>query len=248
MRKAALVGHLDYLGLALTLEASPPRSGEGALLLKLSRANALGRFSDCLEFYEVERERTGAPSPAVDAVIGRLGGERLMAKLRAEPEAARRYPSAVARLGALVEQEPGERLEGALDRFLERVALSKSQGAEVDPRRVNLLTLHSTKGLEFSRVYVVGVEDEQLPGWMRSDDDPEIQVQEARRLLYVGMTRAKDRVVLTRADRRAGKPGGGSRFLEEMDLTPERVVTTPELAEPVEAGLGDASQKEIEFE
>jgi DNA helicase-2/ATP-dependent DNA helicase PcrA len=95
----------------------------------------------------------------------------------------------------------------------------------VDPHRVNLLTLHSTKGLEFSRVYVVGVEDEQIPGFFDRDRDQEAQVQEARRLLYVGMTRAKDRLVLTRVDRRGGRAGGGSRFLEEMRLDIERPET-----------------------
>ena len=47
------------------------------------------------------------------------------------------------------------------------------------------------------------------------DDFPE-----ARRTLYVGMTRARDRLVLTRADQRDGKPSGGSRFLEELELVP----------------------------
>jgi DNA helicase-2/ATP-dependent DNA helicase PcrA len=81
-----------------------------------------------------------------------------------------------------------------------------------------LLTLHSTKGLEFSRVYVVGVEDHQLPGWKTLEDDDAAAIQEARRLLYVGMTRAKDRLVLTRATRRAGISTGGSLFLLEAGL------------------------------
>ena len=55
-------------------------------------------------------------------------------------------------------------MTGSIEKFLDVVALSTSQGVSVDPQRVNLLTLHSTKGLEFSRVYVVGVEDRQLPG------------------------------------------------------------------------------------
>jgi len=104
--------------------------------------------------------------------------------------------------------------------MLERVALSTSDGVEADPHRVNLLTLHSTKGLEFSRVYVVGVEDFQIPGYYATVDKREDEIQEARRLLYVGMTRAKDRLVLTRAAERGGKPSGDSRFLEEIGLEP----------------------------
>ncbi|HEY2806718.1 MAG TPA: 3'-5' exonuclease, partial [Gemmatimonadales bacterium] len=134
-----------------------------------------------------------------------------------------RYPEAVARLDALVDQRPGEVLQEAIGRFLERVALSASKDVDVESHRVNLLTLHSTKGLEFSRVYIVGVEDEQMPGWVAKDDDPEFAKQESRRLLYVGMTRARERLVLTRVDRRNGKPGGGSAFLDEMGVVPERL-------------------------
>jgi DNA helicase-2/ATP-dependent DNA helicase PcrA len=84
---------------------------------------------------------------------------------------------------------------------------------------VNLLTLHSTKGLEFSRVYVVGVEDAQLPGGSPTHGATPAEIEEARRLLYVGMTRTKDRLVMTRVETRAGKPTRGHRFLDEMGLT-----------------------------
>jgi superfamily I DNA/RNA helicase len=65
----------------------------------------------------------------------------------------------------------------------------------------------------------VGVEDYQIPGYYATVDRREDEIQEARRLLYVGMTRAKDRLVLTRVDQRFGRDAGGSRFLEEMQLT-----------------------------
>jgi DNA helicase-2/ATP-dependent DNA helicase PcrA len=84
-----------------------------------------------------------------------------------------------------------------------------------------LLTLHSTKGLEFSRVYIVGSEDAHLPGRTASREATPEEVEEARRLLYVGMTRAKDRIVLTHTQSRAGRPGGGHRFLDEMGLAPK---------------------------
>ena len=82
---------------------------------------------------------------------------------------------------------------------------------DVDRDRVNLLTLHSTKGLEFSRVYIVGAEDAQLPGRPPSGvESSPAEIEEARRLLYVGMTRAKDRLVLSRAAVRGGNPTGGT--------------------------------------
>jgi DNA helicase-2/ATP-dependent DNA helicase PcrA len=110
---------------------------------------------------------------------------------------------------------------------LERVALSTSDGVDVAPDHVTLLTLHSTKGLEFSRVYVVGVEDYQLPGYYQTVERREDETAEARRLLYVGMTRARDRLVLTRVEQRFGREAGGSRFLEEMGLQALSPVSEP---------------------
>ncbi len=215
-RKAVLNNVLDYVGLALAIEHGA-RNAEHELLFNLGRFRALGRYSDALEFYAMERERTAAAAPDVDEVIRRLGGRSLMTKLRAETDPAQRYPAAVARLGALL-VDAGT-LDASIDQLLERVALSTSDGADVAPDRINLLTLHSTKGLEFSRVYVVGVEDYEMPGFQAATNHITDEIEEARRLLYVGMTRARDRLILTRTERRFGRDGGGSMFLDEMGLT-----------------------------
>src|SRR5207302_2167677 len=89
-RKAVLVNLLDYLGLAMALEEDEGRgTGEGQMLFKLAKFYTLGRYSDALAFYEMERERTAAPAaPPVDEVIQRLGGRALMTRLRAEPDPA----------------------------------------------------------------------------------------------------------------------------------------------------------------
>jgi len=253
-RKAVLVNLLDYLGLALALEPEREQgagSGEREILFKVAKFYTLGRYSDALAFYEMERERSGGDSgPSVDEVIRRLGGRALMTRLRAEPDPAQRYPAAVARLRALIDEpspaEPasppdplsttwasppdplsttwrGGTLKERIDRLLDRVALSTSEGIEVAPDRVNLLTLHSTKGLEFSRVYIVGVEDYQIPGLREAKENRQAEIQEARRLLYVGMTRTRERLVLTRVERRFGMEAGGSSFLEEMGLEAQGV-------------------------
>jgi DNA polymerase III epsilon subunit family exonuclease len=220
-RKAVLVNVLDYLGLALALEGATSREAE--MLLERGRFYTLGRYSDALEFYETERETTRAEAPTVDDLIERLGGQGLRAKLAAEPDPAERYPAALARLHALMDGDAGGTLEG-IDRLLERVALSASGGTvNVGHDRVTLLTLHSTKGLEFSRVYIVGVEDHELPGFRATRDTLQDEIEEARRLLYVGMTRARDRLVLTRVNQRFGRDAGGSGFLEEMGLAVETV-------------------------
>jgi DNA helicase-2/ATP-dependent DNA helicase PcrA len=125
----------------------------------------------------------------------------------------------MARLHSLLESLAGETLGEQLSEFLARVALSTSNaGAETSDDRVNLLTLHATKGLEFSRVFVVGVEDAQLPGAPPGKAPSTASIEDGRRLLYVGMTRAQDRLVLTRADRRRGLETGGSMYLAEMGL------------------------------
>jgi len=69
-------------------------------------------------------------------------------------------------------------------------------------------------------VYVVGAEDGQLPGSPPNAAPKPEEMEEARRLLYVGMTRTKDRLVLTRCVSRDGKPTGGHQFLDEMGLAP----------------------------
>jgi len=224
-RKAVLANVLDYLGLALALEDGP-KTGERANLFNTARVHTLGRYSDALEFYAMDRERRGSTAPTVDEVIQRLGGRALMTKLRAEPDPAQRYPAALARLRALIDVSGGEDLEDSIDRLLERVTLSKSEGEQAATDRVNLLTLHSTKGLEFSRVYIVGVEDYEIPGYQAATNNVKDEIEEARRLLYVGMTRACDRLILTRCERRSGRDAGGTMFLEEMGLTaPSQSVT-----------------------
>jgi len=114
--------------------------------------------------------------------------------------------------------------EHALMRFLEDVALM-SDADEYDEKidAVTLITLHAAKGLEFPVVFIVGMEEGLLPH-IRSFDDP-AQMEEERRLAYVGVTRAKDRLYLVRAFRRAlmgqGSHNPPSRFLK--DLPPELV-------------------------
>src|SRR5438876_9300624 len=169
-----------------------------------------------------------------------------MTRLRAEPDPAQRYPAAVAGVPAIKDEHSssppdplspmvssppdplsttwrGGTLEENIDRLLERVALSTSDGIEVAPDRVNLLTLHSTKGLASSRGYIVGVEDYQIPGLRETKENRQAEIEEARRLLYVGMTRARERLVLTRVERRFGMDAGGSSFLEEMGLQADAV-------------------------
>ena len=217
-RKTALAHLLDYLAVALVLWPDELDT-EGAMLRDRCGHFAFGRFSTCLDEYETARSARGDDSlPGVHDLIEWLGGAERMERVRAEKPAGERYPVAMGRLRALLDQLPDASFDDQLCRLLELAALSRADDEPADATRVNLLTLHSTKGLEFSRVYVAGVEDAEMIGGSPSRRATDAQLEEARRLLYVGMTRAKDRLVLTHARERGGRPGGGHRFLDEMGM------------------------------
>lgn len=109
---------------------------------------------------------------------------------------------ALQRLTALAERCGNERA-----RFADAVALTTdAEFWDARADRVSLLTLHAAKGLEFAVVFIVGLEDGVLPlHWSEPDD---AAIAEERRLFYVGMTRAKDRLILSRARQRLwrGRP------------------------------------------
>jgi DNA helicase II / ATP-dependent DNA helicase PcrA len=106
-----------------------------------------------------------------------------------------------------------------LSEFLENVALISDQDTLSENQNApTLLTLHAAKGLEFGAVFIVGLDDGTLPH-SRSFDEPE-QMEEERRLFYVGMTRAKEALYLVRALQRGGRGYAEStipsRFLEDV--------------------------------
>ncbi len=220
-RKTALVNLLDQLGIALALSDRDTLCEEARKIFEYVPAYSLGRHSDCLDRYNSERELSGDVTlPTVDDLITLLGGHQLMERLRAERSAEKRYPETMGRLRRLIDACAVGELPTQISAFLERAVLSRYDGAEPQKNRVNLLTMHSTKGLEFSRVYIVGVEDEQLIPTPRNGVLGKLDLEEARRLLYVGMTRTIDRLVMTRVKSRGEKPTGGHRFLDEMGLSP----------------------------
>ncbi len=109
--------------------------------------------------------------------------------------------------------------DGSLDEFLEQIALvASTDDWEDEQDRVTLMTLHASKGLEFPWVYIIGVEDNLLPH-ARSKDD-ERQVEEERRLLFVGITRAQQRLQLSYCESRShhggDRPAIASPFLLEL--------------------------------
>jgi DNA helicase-2/ATP-dependent DNA helicase PcrA len=120
--------------------------------------------------------------------------------------------------------------EDALDRLLEETALVADQDSyEGDADAVTLITLHAAKGLEFPVVFIAGLEEGLFPHSRALDDEKELE--EERRLAYVGITRAKKRLYLSHAWRRAtwgmGQASVPSRFLLEI---PAELMVGPDLA------------------
>jgi DNA helicase-2/ATP-dependent DNA helicase PcrA len=113
----------------------------------------------------------------------------------------------------------------AIDQFLEQVALASDtdQIPDAELGQVTLMTLHTAKGLEFPVVFLTGLEDGGFPH-SRSFENPQ-ELSEERRLAYVGLTRARQRLLVTRAETRSmwGQPqyNPPSRFLSEI---PENLI------------------------
>ena len=99
-------------------------------------------------------------------------------------------------ISAAVEFDRQHPEDGSLEAFLEQVALVSDTDAFEDASdRVTIMTLHAAKGLEFKRVFIIGVEDELLPH--KRSKNSEWEIEEERRLLFVGITRAEERLELS---------------------------------------------------
>ncbi|MCD8380422.1 MAG: UvrD-helicase domain-containing protein [Lachnospiraceae bacterium] len=108
----------------------------------------------------------------------------------------------------------------SLSEFLEEVTLVSDIDNVEDTNRVLLMTLHSAKGLEFPQVYLTGMEDGLFPSYMSITSDNRDDLEEERRLCYVGITRAKEELTLTSAGQRMvhGETqfSAVSRFVKEI--------------------------------
>jgi DNA helicase-2/ATP-dependent DNA helicase PcrA len=111
--------------------------------------------------------------------------------------------------------------EPTLGEFLDEVSLvADIDSLEDDKNYVTLMTLHSAKGLEFPNVYMAGMEDGLFPSYMTITADDPTELEEERRLCYVGITRAKKRLTMTAARTRMQRGemqyNRTSRFLKEV--------------------------------
>ncbi|MDI9831691.1 MULTISPECIES: DNA helicase PcrA [unclassified Streptomyces] len=187
--------------------------------------NAVKRFNALMEELRTIVESGAGPATVLEAVLERTG---YLAELQSstDPQDETRIENLqeLAAVALEFEQEAAEGEEsGGLAAFLERVALVADSDQIPDEEEdgsgvITLMTLHTAKGLEFPVVFLTGMEDGVFPHMRALGQTKELE--EERRLAYVGITRARERLYLTRSAMRSawGQPSYNppSRFLEEI--------------------------------
>ncbi|MEU8511909.1 DNA helicase PcrA [Kitasatospora sp. NPDC048722] len=201
-------------------------------------ANAVKKFNTLMAGLRQVVESGAGPAAVLEAVLEETG---YLAELQSstDPQDETRVENLqeLASVALEYEQDPGERPDageegappvGSLADFLERVALVADSDQIPDEDEegqgvITMMTLHTAKGLEFPVVFLTGMEDGIFPHMRALNQVKELE--EERRLAYVGLTRARERLYLTRSVLRSawGQPAynPASRFLEEI---PENLV------------------------
>ena len=194
-------------------------AGEAKQALPLRTIQALAGFDALMaEFTACSRELS--LSGVMNEILERTG---FRAYLQGKDDGEERWENIIELRNVAAEYDEMDTEQG-LTAFLEKVSLvSDIDGLDETADAVTLITLHQAKGLEFPAVFIVGLEEGILPH-RRSFDDPE-QMEEERRLCYVGITRAKKYLYLLRSYRRSLFGGSAanppSRFLP--DISPHLV-------------------------
>jgi DNA helicase-2/ATP-dependent DNA helicase PcrA len=158
-----------------------------------------------------------------DTLVADLGYHLYLNEISDDPDQAAERSENVQELRGLLARAEEEKMT-LTDFLTEQSLVADVDALEAGADSITLLTLHAAKGLEFPVVFITGLEEGLLPH-IRSFEDPDGMAEE-RRLLYVGVTRAKDYLFLTYAFRRSlyggrSEANVASRFLE--DLPAERV-------------------------
>jgi DNA helicase-2/ATP-dependent DNA helicase PcrA len=189
--------------------------------------------------------KSGSPSEVATLVLERTGYQKML-----QDDDAIESESRLLNLGELVgaireyEEEAAAQGEAAsLSGYLERVTLSAAADDLKDAPKVALMTVHAAKGLEFSHVFLSGMEEDMFP-FRSMDPRGEGDLEEERRLAYVAITRARERLYVTHAERRTifGSPRycAPSRFL--ADIPPD--VTEHATTETMRSGFGKFLDRE----
>ncbi len=196
---------------------------EMGLGLHLSE-RALGHLQDFARWMgETAREVVeGESIQAIRQMISDIGYEDYLREQSATPTAAEKrienvnnFILSIQRMADKADDDDKD-IEAVI-RKLVLMDILEQQAEEDDSDRVQLMTLHAAKGLEFPHVYMIGMEEDLLPHRNSIEADT---IEEERRLMYVGITRARQTLTLTLAERRKSggesQPTTPSRFLDEL--------------------------------
>lgn len=194
-------------------------------------ANELRYFFDFIENYTQELYQHDDPVPLVKQMIDETGYIDMIRAEAKNPQQEKVRIDNIETLYASIQNlinradDEEERTIEAVIRKLVLLDMLEQQQEEENTNKVNLMTLHAAKGLEFNYVYIMGLEEDLLPH--RNSILAE-SIEEERRLMYVGITRAKLELILTLANQR--RSGGQmrtttpSRFLDEL---PDELLDAP---------------------
>ncbi|MCB1629280.1 MAG: UvrD-helicase domain-containing protein, partial [Xanthomonadales bacterium] len=227
-------------------DATLARLGGRARELNLSLADAAAQFADsdrggqALHDYGRQLQRwraqaaTMGPATLLQQVLGDLNWSSHLRQGRVDAETLERREASTEELLRLLGQR-GTGL-GALAARLTELAISREE-KEDDSPGLQLLTLHAAKGLEFDEVYLLGLDEGTLPHEAAAGEG---RLEEERRLLYVGITRARQALTLSYPGRRSQRGESfrtkPSRFLEELPAD--------DLAREAEKGPADPAERE----
>lgn len=212
---------LDKLA-AFAEEQNIPLYGALARLDEITTLKTrIAKFKDFYELFEHLREDAAGLSVAelIDAVVKRTGYLQIL-MAEGTDEALNRIQNIDEFVNKAAEFDKANP-EGNLEGFLEEVALvADIDSYEEGEEAVALMTLHSAKGLEFPYVFIIGMEEGIFPGYRAVMYGGEKEIEEERRLCYVGITRAKEELFLTHAKNRMQhgitQYNPPSRFLKEI--------------------------------
>ena len=215
-----------YAALQLLAEDRQPRPHR----LAARAVTALLSFLELLNGL-IDESKKRSPAELVQAVLQRIDYRRyLLDEFREEREdgltgGELRWEN-VQQLVTLASQYDGMEPDAALPQLLEDVALvSDIDEYDEQSDAVTLITLHAAKGLEFPVVFIIGLEEGMLPHMRSIESGNPEQLEEERRLCYVGITRAKEKLYLVRAFRRffmgSSLHHPASRFLRDL---PEHLI------------------------
>ncbi|HEV2969203.1 MAG TPA: UvrD-helicase domain-containing protein [Pirellulales bacterium] len=186
-------------------------------------ADAIRKFQAMILRYQ-EQLKHDAPVEVASALIQEIGYRRELARVYKDPDEEQSRWAAVEEVVNALGRYQQRSKRPRLAEFLDEIALGDREDADEKESQlarnaIALMTLHSAKGLEFPQVFLVGLEEGLLPHH-RAVTDGGAAIEEERRLCYVGITRAQDRLTLSLALGRMkwgkSRPTDPSRFLFEL--------------------------------